>query len=381
MPSLVPSEELGGEVPEGHHDPGGEEVELGFEVRAGTPRSRPGAGRGCRGVGTSRRCRCTRRRGSCPMPSMRRVSSWPARPTNGMPWRSSSAPGPSPTKTRSACGAPTPKTTWVRVSASGHLVQPAASAASSAERAPRSDRVERRHGCSSSPGATASRTAAAVTSVAATRSRSRCAVDGTGGEGDDEVPVVAGVRRVDRPGQPVVGALGEEEALGFRAAGVGGHDDEGGVGLRGVERLRVGKRGRVGGALDPARSAPVESRTSPRAFTTAERADGGVVDRGARRPEPARRRVLGAAPLPDGGAAARRRPARWSAARRGRPPRPPRSLRGRAGSSAPGGDEVVDRGGRDDRDRARRGSGSRVPGRRASSSPRRRPRARTPSRR
>ena len=48
-----------------------------------------------------------------------RVSSWPARPTNGSPCRSSCSPGPSPTNIRSACGSPTPKTTWVRVAASG----------------------------------------------------------------------------------------------------------------------------------------------------------------------------------------------------------------------------------------------------------------------
>ena len=41
------------------------------------------------------------------------VSSWPARPTNGSPCRSSSAPGASPTNIRSAFGLPTPKTTCV----------------------------------------------------------------------------------------------------------------------------------------------------------------------------------------------------------------------------------------------------------------------------
>src|SRR2546422_5862468 len=38
------------------------------------------------------------------------VSSLPARPTKGRPWASSSAPGPSPTKTSSARGLPSPKT-------------------------------------------------------------------------------------------------------------------------------------------------------------------------------------------------------------------------------------------------------------------------------
>src|SRR5262245_444314 len=42
------------------------------------------------------------------------VSSWPARPTKGMPWTSSSAPGASPTNIRSASGFPTPNTIWRR---------------------------------------------------------------------------------------------------------------------------------------------------------------------------------------------------------------------------------------------------------------------------
>src|ERR1700722_7749501 len=45
---------------------------------------------------------------------MRRSSSLPERPTKGSPARSSSRPGPSPTKSRSAVGEPTPKTTCVR---------------------------------------------------------------------------------------------------------------------------------------------------------------------------------------------------------------------------------------------------------------------------
>src|SRR6476646_317704 len=44
------------------------------------------------------------------MASMIFVSSCPARPTNGMPWMSSSAPVASPTNIRSASGLPTPKT-------------------------------------------------------------------------------------------------------------------------------------------------------------------------------------------------------------------------------------------------------------------------------
>ena len=52
------------------------------------------------------------------------VSSWPARPTNGSPWTSSSAPGASPTNISAARGLPTPNTTWRRPSPpSLHRVQ------------------------------------------------------------------------------------------------------------------------------------------------------------------------------------------------------------------------------------------------------------------
>ena len=42
--------------------------------------------------------------------SMIFVSNWPARPTNGMPWMSSSCPGASPMNISAACGLPTPNT-------------------------------------------------------------------------------------------------------------------------------------------------------------------------------------------------------------------------------------------------------------------------------
>src|ERR1035441_812662 len=50
------------------------------------------------------------------VPSIIWVSNCPARPTNGMPCASSSAPGPSPTKTSGDCGLPTPKTILLRPS-------------------------------------------------------------------------------------------------------------------------------------------------------------------------------------------------------------------------------------------------------------------------
>ena len=58
-----------------------------------------------------------------PIPSSRSVRKPPARPTNGRPWRSSSAPGASPTNIRSASALPAPKTTLLRVSESGQRSQ------------------------------------------------------------------------------------------------------------------------------------------------------------------------------------------------------------------------------------------------------------------
>jgi len=51
------------------------------------------------------------------------VRSCPASPTKGSPCRSSSRPGPSPTKTNLACGFPDPKTICVRVECNLHLRQ------------------------------------------------------------------------------------------------------------------------------------------------------------------------------------------------------------------------------------------------------------------
>ena len=67
------------------------------------------------------------------------VRSWPARPTNGSPSRSSSAPGASPTNMSRAVAAPVPKTVCVRVAARcGQRWQTATSAASAASCAGRS---------------------------------------------------------------------------------------------------------------------------------------------------------------------------------------------------------------------------------------------------
>ncbi len=60
-----------------------------------------------------------------PMASSMALSNWPARPTNGSPWRSSSAPGASPITSHSARVLPTPNTVCVRVLHRSQAVQAA----------------------------------------------------------------------------------------------------------------------------------------------------------------------------------------------------------------------------------------------------------------
>src|SRR5680860_1295099 len=76
-----------------------------------------------------------------PMASSIWLSSCPARPTKGSPWRSSSAPGASPTKITSASASPAPNTAFVRVSCRGHRVHPLTSSYSSTSSARRSSAV------------------------------------------------------------------------------------------------------------------------------------------------------------------------------------------------------------------------------------------------
>ena len=250
-------QQLGGEVAERHDHLRLDEARAAPRGTAGTSRSRAGAGRGCPAGGTSPRWRCRRRRASSPMPSIRLVSSWPARPTNGSPVRSSCSPGPSPTNIRSAWASPTPNTTCVRVAASGHFVQVSASRSRSANEANGGGSSSDTAGPDSSrrPGqelawsdglvrrpdqrafrwyATASRTASAVTSVTIDAEPVEMGVDHAGRAREREVAVVAGVRRVDRPRQPVVRAPGEEVALDLGAPGVGDDHRERGVAATGV---------------------------------------------------------------------------------------------------------------------------------------------------
>src|ERR1019366_8136597 len=67
---------------------------------------------------------------------MIRVSNWPALPTNGSPWVSSSAPGASPMNMSCALMSPTPKTTFLRAATRlGHLTHAVARWRSSAKAA------------------------------------------------------------------------------------------------------------------------------------------------------------------------------------------------------------------------------------------------------
>ena len=61
-----------------------------------------------------------------------RSSNWPEGPTKGLPARSSSAPGPSPTSISPASGLPSANTRLVAVAASGQPSKPARAARSSA---------------------------------------------------------------------------------------------------------------------------------------------------------------------------------------------------------------------------------------------------------
>src|SRR5579862_381334 len=69
-----------------------------------------------------------------PIAPMILLSNWPARPTNGSPCKSSSWPGPSPTKTSFALRLPVPKTTFVRPSCSTQFTHAFARASSSRQR-------------------------------------------------------------------------------------------------------------------------------------------------------------------------------------------------------------------------------------------------------
>src|SRR6266542_6095347 len=145
---------------------------------------------------------------------MNRSRSFPDRPTNGSPCRSSCSPGPSPTNIRSAFGSPTPKTTLVRPCESGQRTQSCASIASSARSVmPEMLRATERVLDGQGDGF-----------VGESRNdvdRGRRATHGGGHEG---VTVDGGVDGPQRTGEPIVAGAGDELAADLVERGVGGDD-------------------------------------------------------------------------------------------------------------------------------------------------------------
>src|ERR1700722_10485544 len=120
--------------------------------------------------------------------------SCPARPTKGSPWRSSSAPGASPTMSHSAFWFPTPNTVCVRVLQSVQRVQAATRARSSGQSTP------------------ASRAAPASRGVAASRS----AVTGWAMASRSGTASAAGVPRTTQPSSPMAARYSRRSALFMR---------------------------------------------------------------------------------------------------------------------------------------------------------------------
>ena len=278
MPSLVSSSSLVAKLPSVTTTAGSMKLELRLEVRAAASRSRAAAGRGCPAAGTSRRWRCTPRRGSSPMPSMRRVSSWPARPTNGTPWVLLLARALADEQQVGVGVADAEHHLGAGLGERALACRPSASLTQRVEDDRGGDgglQTERR--------SQSDRASASPHQFARDRRPHRLGrhlgrhdpqavevrVDRAGGDREREVAVVAGVRRVDRPGQAVVRALGEQVALDFvhRALVATTHQRRVLAVLE--RRAAPGSRARSGGAVDPASTAPSSPTTSPTAFTTA----------------------------------------------------------------------------------------------------------------
>ena len=195
----------------------------------------------------------------------------------------------------------------MRVSASGHRVQPSASSRTRVEARPRPRDHRARHRCSVCPDCrpapplppprwrpTRTRSSGASTMPVATpitRSPSKRVCDGC-----------------ERPGETVVAALGEQEAVGLRGPGVGGDDHERGV-LPLHERLR--ERGPAGRRRRPGQDRAVGADHVADRVHDRQRADRRApLDARARAAEAALHRVVGAPPRPDPRAAARADPTR-----------------------------------------------------------------------
>ena len=106
-----------------------------------------------------------------PMASSIALSSWPARPTNGSPCRSSSAPGASPITSHSARVLPTPNTVCVRVLHSSQAVQPATRSRSTPQSAGGRKRCPGRERCRRGTGAASRRDFAARRRTSGDRQR------------------------------------------------------------------------------------------------------------------------------------------------------------------------------------------------------------------
>ena len=229
-----------------------------------------------------------------------RSSSWPDRPTNGSPRRSSSRPGASPTNIRSASGSPTPKTTWVRVAANGQRVHPAASAASSASRDPGATAASY---CRSPPGPvrpTASGrhrhgSAGDASSTRATRSgqvagHQARAVAERSGPAVDVGAQGGGLERGHPPGQEGADDPGQDVARAGRGQGRGARrasrtrPDGSATAVVGPFSRATAPEARPGGGRRPIRSgpgvSPISRSYSPSwgVSTTGRRASSGAVD-------------------------------------------------------------------------------------------------------
>ena len=204
--------------------------------------------------------------------------------------RSSCSPGPSPTNSRSAVGSPTPNTTCVRVSASGHFVH---------ARAPSRSRIGERGERERLVRAATRRDPTLSEGAGLSRTGTRPGVADALGRhlGDHHAEAVeVGVDRAGRDtnarspswrvcdgwiarARPSWALLSEQVALDLGAAGVGGDDHQRRVGpaRRLLERRRSGKPGASAGRASTRRACrPSSPTTSPTAFTTAMRTDDDV---------------------------------------------------------------------------------------------------------
>ena len=215
------------------------------------------------------------------MPSIRPVSSRPARPTNGSPVRSSCSPGPSPTNIRSACGSP---------DAEHHLRARLGQRAAGADQRVGLEVRERRERRRFQKGHGGRSGSQAGSRSYATELRTRrgrhfgrqhphaveVGLDGAGGERERDVAVVTGVRRMDRPGQSVVRRSGTADGTGASCRRTFVTTTARWCCLQPRTAPVRESRATSLGALDPASTVPSAATMSPTELTTTRRADHGV---------------------------------------------------------------------------------------------------------